>query len=51
MINGSIYFYAGLNKNLTFVTNPGGGIYLGAVDIRTLPNKVTNIQDLKNYIV
>lgn len=39
MVNGSVFLYAGANKNISFVTTRGGEIYLGSVNVNSLPNK------------
>ncbi|KAI6170816.1 putative cubilin [Aphelenchoides bicaudatus] len=45
MLDGNVFLYAGATKNISFVADTGGGIYLGAVDVRSLPNK-TQVETL-----
>lgn len=40
MHNGHMFFHAGRNKNITFVTGESGSIYFGNFDIQNLPTIV-----------
>lgn len=50
MIDGNMYFHAGKRHNITFITNDGGSIYFGQLNIENLPALV-NILDLHQIIL
>jgi hypothetical protein len=51
MIDGNMYFHAGKRHNITFITNDGGSVFFGQLNIENLPELVTDNDYIFNSIV
>ncbi|VDK54593.1 unnamed protein product [Anisakis simplex] len=41
MVNGHMYFHAGKDKNISFLSGAGGSIFFGDKDLSLLPQLVS----------